>query len=170
MEKIELKKQFVSKLTYFMCERGYNSERTAGGVNIGILASIADCSYQMARKYAIGEVLPDLSIIIKIANHLNCHPAQLLFDDVPLQNIPINNAVDLVAINKPLLKYILNKSLALLSLSHDSEDIINFVVGIIYDVSHLDVNTETLHKIIDMMISSATLLNKTVQDEKICVN
>ena len=74
----------------------------------------------------------------------------------------------MIEIDRSLLKYILNKSLTLFSLSRDSEDIINFVVETVYDAAHLDVDTKALHKIIDMMISSATLLNKIERDGTPC--
>ncbi|MFC3908832.1 helix-turn-helix domain-containing protein [Legionella dresdenensis] len=171
MSKGDITKKFSERLTQAMCERGYASRRARGGIDISSLASIAGCSYQMARKYALGQVLPEVSVIMKIANHLHCHPANLLFGDEPnkYKSSEIKSS-DLIEIDKFILKYILNKSLMLLPFSYDTEDVVNFIIETVYDAAHLNVDRDTLYKIIDMMISSAMLLNKSEQDIKLCGN
>lgn len=44
--------------------------------------------------------------------------------------------------------------------------IINFIVDSIYDASHLNTDKKTVYKIIDMMITSATLLNNGPKENK----
>jgi len=159
MTKNDIAKRFSERLAQIMCRKGYYSNRPKGGIDINALASIAGCSYQMARKYALGQVLPDILTIENIADHLSCHPATLLFDEDFSYQTDIKKSSETMVIDKCTLEYILNKSLILLEISNNKKEIISFIIDVIYEASHLHVDQKTLHKIIEMMISSATLLS-----------
>ena len=165
MDRTKFTQYFACKLTQLMREKGHESSRSKAGIDIYKLAEISGCSYQMARKYALGLALPELSVIIKIADWLGTAPSLFLFDDLNFPSTQHKSST-LIEIEPILLRYILSKSSILFSLSNDTDSIINFIVETVYDAAHLDVDTKTIHKIIDMMISSATLLNKKNQDDE----
>lgn len=150
---------FADSLTTIMRERGYASPRAKSGVDIAQLAASTGCSYQMARKYLLGQALPEIPVIIGIAKWLQVDPSVLLFGEAAHQaHKKIANSIE---INPLLLKYILSKSLPLYAQVKDSNYIIDFIVDTVYDAAHLDVDESTVKKIIDMMMSSATLFNKS---------
>ena len=162
MDRTKFTQHFACKLTQLMRDKGYESTRSKAGIDIDKLAKISGCSYQMARKYALGLALPELPVIIKIADWLDTTPSLFLFDEVNSSSTKHKSST-LIEIEPILLKYILSKSSVLFSLSNDTDSIINFIVETISDASHLDVDTKTIHKIIDMMVSSATFFNKKDQ-------
>lgn len=151
-----------------MSKKGFNSTRSSVGININQLAKIAGCSYQMARKYALGTALPEIPTMLKIATWLDTTINNLLEDaNVATPIIRSLSQSTTIEIELELLNYILNKGIPLFALTKDYKNIVNFIVDTVYDATHLAVDTETKYKIIDMMISSAILLNKANQmDEK----
>jgi len=148
-----------------MSTEGYDSSRSKSGVDITKLADVSGCSYQMARKYTLGQALPELHVVIKIADWLNTSPSWLLFGENSTTSTS-QNVGAIIEISPDLLKYILRKCHVLFELSNNSDEVVNFIVETIYDATHLNSDTQTIHKIIDMMISSATLLNKKRMDSK----
>ena len=165
MKKNDFIQEFACRLTKIICEKGYGTSRSKAGVDIKQLAKISGCSYQMARKYALGQVLPDIPVIITIAQWLGTSPSMLLFGENDALTTK-RNSDNTIEIDFVTLKYILNKSIPLLYLSSDSQNVINFIVDTVYDAAHLHVDTQTIFKIIDMMISSATLLQEPGKDNK----
>lgn len=165
VEKNKFTQQVACRLTKIIREKGYGSSRSQAGIDINKLAQVSGCSYQMARKYALGLVLPEIHVIITIANWLNVSPGAILFgtDETPSKKTGSDTTIE---IEPAILKYILNKSVSLFFLSNDTNNIINFIVDTVYDAAHLDVDTKTIHKIIDMMISSAILLKKSAKEDK----
>lgn len=163
MDRSKFVQHFSRRLIQLMTEEGFDSTRAKNGVDISKLAKISGCSYQMARKYTLGEALPELHVIAKIAIWLRTSPSWLLFGENETQ-ISRHTSGAIIEIEPDLLKYILNKSHVLFKLSNNSDDIVNFIVDTIYDATHLNSDNKTIHKIIDMMISSATLLNNKNKD------
>ena len=156
--------QFASRLTKIVQDKGYGSIRSKAGIDINRLAKALGCSYQMARKYALGQAMPEIHQIIQIANWLNINPGALLLDE---EAYPTKvRTGTMIEIDPAILKYILNKSVSLFSLSADTNSIINFIVDATYDASQLDVDSSTMYKIIDMMISSATLFKNSNKEDK----
>ena len=66
-----------------MLSKGHHSGRSKAGVKIDKLSEVCDCSQQMARRYVLGEALPDIDIIVKIAKWLNVSPGWLVFGEEP---------------------------------------------------------------------------------------
>ncbi len=167
MDRKKFTQDFSRRLEKKMREEGHQTDRVGLGINIRKLAKISNCSYQMARKYILGLALPDITIIIKIAAWLKVSPSWLLFEEEsPIQNYPLNNE-PCITINLDLLKYILNKSSFLFTLTDKKENIINFLIDTIYDAAHLNADIKTIQKVVDLMLTSVTLLNNPSKDNKL---
>lgn len=163
MDRKKFVQDFADRLTQLMRNEGHETGRAGIGIDISKLARVTGCSYQMTRKYVLGRALPELSTVIKIAAWLNISPSWLLFGDDDTQ-LSRNKTAATIEINADLLKYILNKCTILFSLKSNKDNIVNFIVDAIYDASHINADQKTIHKVIDMMINSATLLNNPAKD------
>jgi transcriptional regulator with XRE-family HTH domain len=148
-----------------MQQYGYSSSRSTSGVRLNILAKIAGCSQQMARRYAIGEALPEVDVIYKIAKWLDVSPGWLLFGDET--KIP-NNIIqkDLVEIDPELLKYILQKVQPLYFSTNNLPELVNFIMDIIYDATHIEADSATIQKIVDITVNSATRFNGCTDEKR----
>lgn len=158
MERKKFLQNFSRRLTSRIIECGYGASRSSSKIDIQKLSEVSGCSYQMARKYALGEALPELNILVEIAKWLNISASWLLFGEED-RNLPQPRSGAFIEIECDLLKYIINKSIILFSLTSDKDSITNFIVDTAYDASHLNADKGTLYKIVDMMISSTRLLN-----------
>src|SRR3990167_1136790 len=157
MERVNFVTKFSKRLKALLQKEGYVSSRSKAGIEIGQLDKIAGVSYQMARKYILGMALPDYHIIPKIAKWLNVSPSWLLFGEKELI-MPELKSSSLIEIDTELLRYILRNCIILFPSMAESEKITNYIVGVIYDASHINADTKTILKIIDMMLSSAIQL------------
>ena len=81
MDRLKFVQNFSRRLIQLMSKEGFASNRSKPGVDISKLAHITGCSYQMARKYILGQSLPELQIVVKIAAWLKTSPSWLLFGD-----------------------------------------------------------------------------------------
>lgn len=100
---------FARRLTQLMKQAHLQSSKSKAGVKVSLLAKVAGCSHQMARRYALGLGLPDIDVTYKIAKWLNVSPGWLLFGEETL--VPNNiTQKNLIQIEPDLLEYILNKS------------------------------------------------------------
>jgi len=165
MDKKRFAQMFARRLAALMQQEGHGVGRSKAGVDIQMLAKITECSYQMARKYAMGEVLPELHIILKIAEYYKASPSWLLFGEDDFSALRPKNSKDLVEIDQKLLRYILEKCLLILPLATSKEEALDFIVETIYDASHLNTDAKTIYKIIDMIVSSAGLIAKNKMDK-----
>ncbi len=165
MNRMDFLNAFAKRLNSLLRKEGYSSNRSRAGVEINELAKVAGVSYQMARKYALGLALPDYYVILKIAKWLNISPSWLLFGEKELLASE-NRSSSLIEIESELLKYILYKCIILFPPTSEAEKIINYIVGIIYDASHIDADNKTIIKIIDMMLSSAVQLNEINKEKR----
>lgn len=154
MERTVFTNKFSKRLNSLLIREGYTSVRSQAGIEINELAKVAGVSYQMARKYALGLALPDYHIISKISKWLDVSPGWLLFGEKELI-APEQHSSPLIEIESDLLKYILQKCIVLFPATIEADKIINYIVGVIYDASHINADTKTILKIIDMMLSSA---------------
>lgn len=157
--------KFGKRLNSLLQKEGYTSQRSKAGTEVAQLADVAGVSFQMARKYALGLALPDYHILHKIANWLNVSPSWLLFGEkepVIPEKIKSNSSIE---IETDLLKYILTKCAVLFPNDNQPEKIMNYIMSVIYDASHIEADKKTILKMIDMMISSAMQLSsiKTVK-------
>lgn len=159
MERANFVNKFSKRLCTVLEKEGHVSSRSKAGIEISQLAKVAGVSYQMARKYALGMALPDYHVIPKIANWLNVSPSWLLFGEKETR-IPELKPNSLIEIDTELLRHILNKCSVLFPHTIATEKIINFIVGVIYDASHINADANTIFKIIDMMLSSAIQMSE----------
>jgi transcriptional regulator with XRE-family HTH domain len=165
MERADFVKNFSKRLNTLFQKEGYSSNRSKAGIEINQLAKIAGVSYQMARKYALGMALPDYHVIPKIAKWLNVSPSWLLFGEKETI-IPEHKSSTSIEIESDLLKYILQKCIVLFPPTNDADKIINYIVGVIYDASHINADSKTILKFIDMMLSSAIQLSNIHKEKR----
>lgn len=158
-------KNFSKRLVELMSRNGLSSERSESGVNFSELAKAVNCSNQMARKYSLGEALPDPHTIVKIAQFLDVSPGWLLFGENRFNPTDLKQT-ELIGIDYELLRYILLRVAPLFSTTHDSTEVVNFVMDIVYDSSHLDTDHKTILKIIDISVSSAGRFQKPASSKR----
>lgn len=149
---------FSERLTSIMQFKGYNSERSKAGVRIDKLTEVCGCSHQMARRYVLGEALPDIDITLKIAKWLDISPGWLLFGDE--SKIPNNiNENNLIHIDHDLLEYILLKSAQLFLVTDDLKELVSFIMDIVDDTTHIEADKKSILKIVDISVNSVTRFN-----------
>lgn len=157
MGKINITKQFALRLRDAMLAAGFDSSRSVSGVSIHKLAEITGYSLQICRKYLRGEVIPEPAKLLEIAAKLNVSAGWLLFGEV--NDFPATN--DRLIINKNLLHYILTQSSCLYNGNLLEQDIANFLVELMEDISLINSTDEQSKKIIDLALSSVKHFNKT---------
>jgi transcriptional regulator with XRE-family HTH domain len=154
---------FARRVTTLMQQANLVSSNSKAGVKVSKLAEVCGCSHQMARRYVLGEALPDIDITYKIAKWLKVSPGWLLFGEET--EIPNNiNQKNLVHIEPDLLEYILTKSVPLFNMTKDTDELIHFIMDIINDATHIKVDKNEIIKIIDISINSATRFNGIKHD------
>lgn len=145
------------------------SSASKAGVKVSLLAEICGCSHQMARRYVLGEALPEVDVTYKIAKWLKVSPGWLLFGDDT--QIPSNISQDnLIQIEPDLFEYILTKSTMLLGLTKDPKELVHFIMDSVNDATHIKADKEELMKIIDISVNSAMRFNGMKNDRKTKVN
>lgn len=141
------------------------SPNSKAGVKVSKLAEISGCSHQMARRYVLGEALPDVNVTYKIAKWLKVSPGWLLFGEET--KIPNNiDQKNLIQIEPDLLEYILTKSASLFTITKDTNELISFIMDIINDAIHIKADKNEILKIIDISINSATRFNGIKHDNR----
>jgi transcriptional regulator with XRE-family HTH domain len=153
LERKHFVRNFARRLTALMQQESLSSSSSKAGVKVGKLAEISGCSYQMARRYVLGEALPDIDVSYKIAKWLKVSPGWLLFgeeEDIP-NNIGQKN---LIQIEPDLLEYILSKCATLFDITKNKQELISYIMDIIYDATHIEAEKKEILKIIDMSINS----------------
>lgn len=169
MERNHFVQGFARRLTLLMKQANLTSSASKAGVKISRLAEISGCSHQMARRYVLGEALPDINITYKIAKWLKVSPGWLLFGEeteIP-NNISKNN---LIQIEPDLLEYILTKSATLFNFTRDTKELVHFIMDIVNDATHIEADKKELMKIIDISVHSALRFNGIKNDKKVNVN
>ncbi|KTC73760.1 putative transcriptional regulator [Legionella birminghamensis] len=156
MEKVDLSKQFSYRLRDAMISAGLNSQRSTSGVCIHQLATITGYSVQICRRYLRGEAIPEPTKLVEIAEKLKVSPGWLLFGDSLLQQ---PEGKETLLIHKNLLHYIFTRAGDLYNASHNRDEIANFLLDLIKDVSQINANSEQTRKIIDLALSSAGHFN-----------
>ncbi len=144
------------------------STNSKAGVKVSKLAEIAGCSHQMARRYVLGEALPDVVLIYKIAKWLKVSPGWLLYGEET--KIPNNDEQKNLIQNEPdLFEYILTKSTALFHITKDTKELVQFLIDIINDATHLEAEKKEIFKIVDISINSALRFNGCKYDKQVKV-
>lgn len=150
MEKINLAPSFAERLRDSLVAAGYGSQRSTSGVNIYKLAEITGYSLQICRKYLRGQALPEPGKLVEIAAKLYVSPGWLLFGD-GLRNK--NDANHFITISKNLLHYIFTHAGGLYN-NNAGEEVSDFLLDLIRDISQIDAGEEQSKKIIDLALSS----------------
>lgn len=151
MEKIDLTKQFACRLHDAMIAAGFNSQRSTSGVCIHKLSEMTGYSLQICRKYLRGQAIPEPLKLIDIAAKLNVSPGWLLFGDNHKDPLPSQNKI---SISKDLLHYIFTKTSSLYLSSLQKQEIPDFLMELINDISLINANEEQSKKIIDLALTS----------------
>ncbi|MDI9818441.1 MULTISPECIES: helix-turn-helix domain-containing protein [unclassified Legionella] len=155
MDKVDLTKQFAYRLRDAMVAAGFNSQRSISGVCIHKLAEITGYSLQICRKYLRGEAIPEPMKIVEIASKLQVSPGWLLFGD------SYNDSVlekDKITISKKLLHYVLSQATNLYNTAR-LDNVPDFLLDLINDISQINANEEQSKKIIDLALSSVKYFN-----------
>lgn len=158
MEKVDLTKQFSYRLKEAMLAAGLNSSRSITGVAVHKLAEITGYSIQICRRYLRGEAIPEATKLVEIAEKLAVSPGWLLFG---AQHNTRQVAAEEIIINKNLLSYIFFKASKLYTHSRKLEEVPNFLVELVADISQINASEEQLKKIIDLALSSANHFNES---------
>ncbi|WBV70250.1 helix-turn-helix transcriptional regulator [Legionella pneumophila] len=153
MEKVNLTKQFAYRLRDAMIAAGHNSQRSPSGVCIHKLAEMTGYSLQICRKYLRGEVIPNPVKLIEIASKLNVSPGWLLFGET--HNDP-GTSKEHITISKSLLHHIFTKAACLYNRELVENDVSDFLMDLINDISLINATEEQSKKIIDLAISSVS--------------
>ena len=151
MEKVNLAKQFADRLRDAMIAARFNSQRSTSGVCIHKLAEITGYSLQICRKYLRGEAIPDPVKLVEIATKLHVSPGWLLFGD---SHNDQGIAQEKISINKNLLHYIFSKASCLYNDMLPEQEIPNFLIELIHDVSLIHADEEQSKKIVDLALTS----------------
>lgn len=151
MEKVNLTKQFAYRLRDAMIAAGYNSQRSTSGVCIHKLAEMTGYSVQICRKYLRGEAIPEPVKLVEIASKLNVSPGWLLFGDA---NNEYGKSQDRLTISKNLLHYIFTKAACLYNRELMENEVPDFLIDLINDISLINATEEQSKKIIDLAIAS----------------
>lgn len=151
MEKVNLTKQFAYRLRDAMIAAGFNSERSTSGVSIHKLEEITGYSAQICRKYLRGEAIPEPVKLMEIAQKLNVSAGWLLFGDAHNDDGGIDGKL---TINKNLLLYIFSKAACLYNSNLMEQEVPDFLMDLINDISLINANEEQSKKIIDLALSS----------------
>lgn len=151
MEKVDLTKQFSFRLREAMIAAGFNSQRSTSGVNIHKLAELTGYSLQICRKYLRGEAIPEPVKLVEIARFLNVSPGWLLFGDAHNDR---GFDGDAIMISKNLLHYILTRAASLYNAHGFQNEVPDFLLDLINDVSLINASEEQSKKIIDLALSS----------------
>lgn len=158
MEKVDQIKQFASRLRDAMIAAGFNSQRSTSGVCIHKLAEISGHSVQICRKYLRGEAIPEPIKLIDIARKLKVSPGWLLFGD---DHNDYKSASNILAINKDLLHYIFTKAACLYNGNLKEQEVPDFLMDLIHDISQINASEEQSKKIIDLALSSVQHFSQT---------
>jgi len=151
MEKVNVTKQFSYRLHDAMIAAGFNSKRSTSGVCIHKLAEITGYSLQICRKYLRGEAIPEPTKLMEIAATLQVTPGWLLFGDADsVAHLSTNK----LTISKELLHYIFSRASCLYNGNLSEQEIPDFLIELITDLSLIDANEDQSKKIIDLALSS----------------
>ncbi|WED42480.1 helix-turn-helix domain-containing protein [Legionella cardiaca] len=151
MEKVDLTKQFACRLRDAMLKAGFNSQRSTSGVSIHKLAEITGYSVQICRKYLRGEAIPEPVKLVEIAAMLHVSPGWLLFGD---SHNDSNQGLHKITISKNLLHYVFTRAANLYNVSRLEEEVPDFLLDLISNVSQINADEEQSKQIIDLALAS----------------
>ncbi len=166
MEREHFVQGFAKRLTTLMQQADLGSSKSKAGVQINKLAKISGCSNQMARRYALGEALPDVDVTYKIAKWLKVSPGWLLYGEEG--DIPDNfSKSKLLHIEPELLEYILSKCATLFDITKNKQELISYIMDVIQDAIKIEADQKEILKVIDMSINSITRFHGIKDDVRV---
>ena len=151
MEKVDLTQHFAKRLRETMIAAGYNSQRSTSGVSIHKLAEITGYSQQICRKYLRGEAIPEPVKLAEIAAKLQVSPGWLLFGDSHQDG---NYSANHLTIRISLLHYIFAHASELYHADRSGDEISDFLLDLMKNISQINASEEQSKKIIDLALSS----------------
>ncbi|MBA2650346.1 MAG: helix-turn-helix transcriptional regulator [Legionella sp.] len=141
-----------------MITAGFNSQRSVSGVSIHKLSEITGYSLQICRKYLRGEAIPEPTKLLEISQKLNVSAGWLLFGN---GQDALNPSPDKIIIRKNNLHYIFLKVGDLYNDRLLEQEVANFLMELVNDVSLINATDEQSKKIIDLALSSVKHFNKS---------
>lgn len=81
-------RDFAGRLRQAALARGFISDRSRSGVDVVALAAAADCSYEMARRYAEGLAMPRADVAKLLARWLKVSIAWLMYGEGEMEGTP----------------------------------------------------------------------------------
>lgn len=147
-------KNFSERLARLLKEGGMSSLRSRAGVQISQLAKVSGCSPQMARRYVLGDALPEIDVTVKIAQWLKVSPGWLLFGEESTAPVHIEDQ-NILHIEKKVLEYIILQCAPLFLMSQNMEELLTFIIELIEDVTHIEAPQKDIFKIIDISTRAA---------------
>lgn len=79
--------EFSRRLRDAAQRRGLTSDRSRSGVDVVALAAAAECSYEMARRYAEGLAMPKPEAVRLLARWLRVNPAWLMYGEGEIEGL-----------------------------------------------------------------------------------
>ena len=137
---------FAKRLTQALKLRGHVSSRSPNGICMKTLASFADASEQICRRYMRGVALPSHDKIIRIARALKVSPAWLLFGETLVAQESTNQDDEVLA-------YLLTHALRLYPQTQ-VEEYVDFILSLHKEIQEIQTSKANLLKIIDLALGS----------------
>lgn len=157
-----LAQAFAQRLVQMLQERGYTSTRSAAGVKVKPLADAMDCSTAMARKYVMGESMPDYVAAIKLGQWLKVHPGWLVFGlEMPAAEALPVTTTPMIKLESDLLRSILLQLVPLYQNADNVTEVVNFTLDVLYNISHIQADKPTILEIANLAIHSARRFQKS---------
>lgn len=144
----KLTRDFSVRLVEALKKRGYASSVAASGVKTKEMAKRLGCSIQMARRYVMGEALPELAALLVLAKWLEMSPAYLLFGSEG----SATSSATLPA--SAIWRYVLRQLAPYWQQIDRHDEVIEFVIELVYDASHLVTEKTMLYKILDVALKA----------------
>lgn len=149
---------FANRLVDVLKAKGHLSDVAVSGVKTKVIAEKLACSIQIARRYTLGEAFPEIEQLIKLANWLDVSPGWLLFGEEKKSE---NQNEKLSA---EILRHVLLQLGPFWSEVTCQKDLVEFVIELVYDASHLKADKKTIFKMLDIaMMSINKFQNKNKQ-------
>lgn len=142
---------FAERLRSSLINAGFNSSRSATGVDILKFAKTISHTPQICRKYLRGETIPEPAKLAEIASHLNVSPGWLLFGESHGKQDKESNKI---TINKNILHHLFIHINQLYSKDGAYEALPNFWLELTEDLQDFSSQEDKSKKIIDIALSA----------------
>lgn len=152
--------QFSERLRELMVKRGYASRSASSGVSPAALCKTLGCFSETALRHLNGKSVPSPENILKISEWLQVEPGFLLFGEQGSQcSAEDKNKIKL---DKDLFNYALKKITPIIKDSKSHEQVVEFFISILSDLSHMQIEVAQLKQVFDVAIKSSLFFGKEV--------